>query len=90
MKFKTALQYRVIYQVRSLAIYFGFYALFGILFPLIGLLFSNDVNTVSSDAVIPCLVFMGILSFLGVNTDFKLFIQNGLSRWTIFFGEFCK
>ena len=47
MKFKTALQYRVIYQVRSLAIYFGFYALFGILFPLIGLLFSNDVNTVS-------------------------------------------
>lgn len=31
MKFKTALRYRVIYQVRSLAIYFGFYALFGIL-----------------------------------------------------------
>ena len=88
MKFKTALRYRVIYQVRSLAIYFGFYALFGILFPLIGLLFSNDVNTVSSDAVIPCLVFMGILSFLGVNTDFKLFIQNGLSRWTIFLVNF--
>lgn len=36
MKFKTALQYRVIYQVRSLAIYFGFYALFGILFLLLG------------------------------------------------------
>ncbi|MDU2463755.1 MAG: hypothetical protein E7D10_00320 [Enterococcus faecalis] len=88
MKFKTALRYRVIYQVRSLAIYFGFYALFGILFPLIGLLFSNDVNTVSSDAVIPCLVFMGILSFLGMNTDFKLFIQNGLSRWTIFLVNF--
>lgn len=65
MKFKTALQYRVMYQVRSLAIYFGVYALVGILFPLVGLLFSNDVNTVSSDAVIPCLVFMGILSFLG-------------------------
>ena len=76
MKFKTALQYRVIYQVRSLAIYFGFYALFGILFPLIGLLFSNDVNTVSSDAVIPCLVFMGILSFLGVNTDKELLHQS--------------
>ena len=88
MKFKTALRYRVIYQVRSLAIYFGFYALFGILFPLIGLLFSNDVNTVSSDAVIPCLVFMGILSFFGMNTDFKLFIQNGLSRWTIFLVNF--
>ena len=88
MKFKTALQYRVIYQVRSLAIYFGFYALFGILFPLIGLLFSNDVNTVSSDAVIPCLVLWGYYHFR-VNTDFKLFIQNGLSRWTIF-GEFCK
>ncbi len=49
---------------------------------------SNDVNTVSSDAVIPCLVFMGILSFLGVNTDFKLFIENGLSRWTIFLVNF--
>lgn len=89
MKFKTALQYRVIYQVRSLAIYFGFYALFGILFPLIGLLFSNDVNTVSSDAVIPLSGFYGDTIILGVNTDFKLFIQNGLSRWTIF-GEFCK
>ncbi len=35
MKFKTALQYRVIYQVRLLAIYFGFYALLAFFFLLL-------------------------------------------------------
>ena len=63
MKFKTALRYRVIYQVRSLAIYFGFYALFGIFSSYC--CFSNDVNTVSSDAVIPCLVLWGYYHFWG-------------------------
>lgn len=80
MRLKTAITYRLRYQVQSLSIFFAFYFLFGILFPLIGLFMANSTGVIQSDALFPALIYMFILALIGNNTDFKLFIQNGFSR----------
>ncbi|MBO0482949.1 hypothetical protein [Candidatus Enterococcus courvalinii] len=84
MRIKTAITYRLLYQAQSLAIFFAFYLLFGVLFPLIGIFMANSTEVIQSDALFPSLIYMFILAFIGNNTDFKLFIQNGFSRKTIF------
>lgn len=85
MKLSTAINYRFKYQMKSGAFFFGYFLLFSVGFPLIALLFSNsDTVEVNSDALFASMIFMIILAFIGVSSDFKLFIQNGMSRVNIF------
>lgn len=84
MKLSTAIKYRFKYQMKSALFFFGYFLLFAIAFPLIGMFVSGTDSNVSSDMLFASMVFMVILSFIGVSSDFKLFIQNGMSRNNIF------
>lgn len=84
MKLSTAISYRFKYQIKSSCIFLVYFLVFAVGFPLIGVYFSSTNNTVSTDALIPGIIFMIILAFFGISTDFKLFIQNGMSRLNIF------
>ncbi|MBB5888335.1 ABC transporter permease [Lactovum miscens] len=84
MKFKTAVEYRLLRQVISLGIFFAWWFLFGIIFPVVGLLLAGGNEKVSSDVLIPIMIFSVIISFIGMYSDFKFFIQNGMNRFNIF------
>lgn len=85
MKLSTAISYRFKYQMKSGAFFFGYFLLFSVGMPLFALLFSNSTNSnINSDALFASMIFMFILAFIGVSSDFKLFIQNGMSRFNIF------
>ncbi|KSU02527.1 MULTISPECIES: ABC transporter permease [Lactococcus] len=84
MKFQVATRYILIHQLISLGIFFIWWILFGILFPVFGLYFSGSSDPVSSDVLIPIVFFSIIISFLSMNSDFKFFIQCGLKRFSIF------
>ncbi|MEG0254996.1 hypothetical protein, partial [Vagococcus sp.] len=84
MKLSTAIKYKFKYQMKSVAFFFGYFLLFAVVFPLIGMIFAGTDTTVNSDTLFASMVFMVIIAFIGINTDFKLFIQNGMSRNNIF------
>lgn len=84
MKLSTAFAYRLKYQFKSLAFFFGYFCLFAIGFPLIGILFAGADSQVNSDILFASFIFIFIISLFGVGSDFKLFIQNGMSRDSIF------
>ncbi|ARE20183.1 hypothetical protein [Lactococcus lactis] len=84
MKFQVATRYILIHQLISLGIFFIWWILFGILFPVFGLYVSGSTEPVSSDVLIPIVFFSIIISFLSMNSDFKFFIQCGLKRFSIF------
>lgn len=84
MKLSTAIKYKFKYQMKSVAFFFSYFLLFAIVFPLIGMAFAGTDTTVNSDTLSASMVFMVIIAFIGINTDFKLFIQNGMSRNNIF------
>ncbi|MCT1184174.1 ABC transporter permease, partial [Lactococcus lactis] len=75
MKFQVATRYILIHQLISLGIFFIWWILFGILFPVFGLYVSGSNDPVSSDVLIPIVFFSIIISFLSMNSDFKFFIQ---------------
>lgn len=85
MKLSTAFTYRLKYQIKSLGFFFGYFFLFAIIFPLIGIIFAGVDTQVNSDALFASFVFIFIIAMFGVGADFKLFIQNGMSRQNIFF-----
>lgn len=85
MKLTTALKYRLKYIAISGSIYFGFFVAFAIIFPLLGVIaIGGSQEEVFSDLLFSPLIYGFIMAFIGVNSDFKLFIQNGVSRKTIF------
>ncbi len=84
MKLTSAIKYRFKYQMKFAAFFFGYFLLFSIAFPLIGIIFTGTNNNVNSDMMFASMVFMSILSYMGASSDFKLFIQNGMSRNNIF------
>ncbi|HCM88976.1 MULTISPECIES: hypothetical protein [Vagococcus] len=85
MKLSTAISYRFKYQMKSAAIFFAYFIFFAVILPLVGIFMAGGVDqVVKSDAIIPGIVFMMILAFIGISTDFKLFIQNGMSRLNIY------
>lgn len=84
MKLKTALFYKWRFNLRSELIFLGFFILFGISLPILGVLLSKTTETVTSDLLFPSLIFMMIASTIGIGWDFKLFIQCGMSRKNIF------
>ena len=84
MKLSAAVSYRFKYQIKALAFYFSYFFVLAIVFPLIGIFFAGSSTVVSTDALFSSFIFICILSFIGVSTDFKLFIQNGMSRNNIF------
>ncbi len=84
MKLSTAFSYRMKYQMKSLAFFFSYFTFFAILFPIIGILFAGTDTTVNSDAMFASSIFIFIIAYIGVSSDFKLFIQNGMSRSNIF------
>ena len=84
MRYKTAVEYRLLKQIISLGIFFLWWILFGIAFPVIGILVSGTMTNLSADISIPIIIFSIIISFIGGGSDFKFFIQNGLSRFNIF------
>lgn len=84
MKLSAAFSYRLKYQMKSLGFFFGYFFLFAIVFPLIGILFAGVNTQVNSDVLFASFVFIFIIALFGVSSDFKLFIQNGMSRQNIF------
>lgn len=85
MKFQAAVKYRLIQQAISLCTIIIWWSLFGILFPVFEMFISGSRGPVSSDIFIPMIVFSVINnSFTGMYSDFKLFIQCGLKRSSIF------
>ena len=84
MKLKTAITYRLTYQTRSLLIYMAYFTVFACLMPLLAIFLSDTTEIVHSDIIFSAICFMFILALIGINSDFKLFIQNGLSRQNIF------
>ncbi|MDT2839557.1 hypothetical protein [Vagococcus carniphilus] len=84
MKLSTAIKYRFKYQMKAALFFFGYFLLFSIAFPLIGIFVSGTDSNVNSDMLFASMLFMVILAFIGVSSDFKLFIQNGMSRNNIF------
>lgn len=84
MKLSTAIKYRFKYQMKAVVFFFGYFLIFAVIFPLIGIAVTNTSGTISSDTFFAPIFFMIIMAFIGINTDFKLFIQNGMSRNNIF------
>jgi hypothetical protein len=85
MKFKAGLMYRTIRQSTSIGIFFIWWFVFGVILPLLGtFLASGDVH-INTDGLISVMIFSLISAFMGVRTDFKYFIQMGVSRLNIFF-----
>ena len=84
MKLKTAISYRLTYQTRSLLIYMVYFTVFACLMPLLAIFLSDTTEIVHSDIIFSAICFMFILALVGIHSDFKLFIQNGLSRQNIF------
>ena len=84
MKLKAALQYRMIYQLKSLGIFYLYFIGFAVVLPGLAMFFSNTSATAESELTLPALIFAIILSVIGIRSDFKLFIQNGLNRLHIF------
>lgn len=84
MKLKAALQYRVIYQLKSLGIFYLYFIGFAVVLPGLAMFFSNTTATAESELTMPALIFAIILSVIGIRSDFKLFIQNGMNRLHIF------
>lgn len=80
MKLQTAIIYRLTYQIKSMLIYLGFFFLFACLIPIAAIFISGTNETVKSDILFSGMIFMAVLSFIGINSDFKLFLQNGVSR----------
>ncbi|MBO1300962.1 MULTISPECIES: hypothetical protein [unclassified Enterococcus] len=86
MKFRAAFLYRLKHQFLSLSAFLALFILLGIILPLIGIFLLSDFSRmVHSDGIIECMIYMFFLSYIGMNSDFKLFIQNGVSRVHILF-----
>lgn len=88
MKLKTAIQYKLSVQWRSVLIYLGFFLLFAVIFPLMPMLLIDGVTNVHVDLLAPAMIYIMILSTTSVGNDFKLFIQCGTSRLHIFVANF--
>lgn len=84
MKLKAALTYRLNYQIKSIFFFFGYFSLFAIVFPIVGIMISGTKEAINSDGMFSSLIFIFIIAFIGVSSDFKLCIQNGMSRKNIF------
>lgn len=86
MKFRAAFLYRFKYQLLALSAFLALFTLLGIILPLIGIFLVSDFSRmVNSDGIIECMIYMVFLSYIGMNSDFKLFIQNGVSRVHLLF-----
>lgn len=86
MKFRAAFLYRLKHQLLALSAFLALFTLLGIILPLIGIFLVSDFSRmVNSDGIIECMIYMVFLSYIGMNSDFKLFIQNGVSRVHLLF-----
>lgn len=84
MKLKTAMIYRLRYQLKSLGIFYLYLILFAIVIPGFVIYIAGGKVSGESDLTIPGFVFALILAQIGIRTDFKFFIQNGMNRFNIF------
>lgn len=84
MKLKTAMIYRLRYQLKSLSIFYLYLILFAIIIPGLVTYAAGGHVSGQSDLTIPGFVFALILANIGIRTDFKFFIQNGMNRFNIF------
>lgn len=84
MKLKTAMIYRLRYQLKSLGIFHLYLILFAIIIPGIVTYVAGGNVSGETDLTIPGFVFALILAQIGIRTDFKFFIQNGMNRLHIF------
>lgn len=87
MTFITAVKYRLTYQLKSLLYFFGYLAFFSVLFPVIGILASGSAESIHSDILFASVIYFWVIAFVGAASDFKLFIQNSVSRFTIFWSN---
>jgi hypothetical protein len=81
---KVALRYQLHYQAISIAIFIAYFFLFAFIFPVSVALLSSRGVRINIDCFIATLIYILILALIGVRKDFKLFIQNGMSRRHIF------
>lgn len=88
MKLKAATIYRISYELKCLGIFYLYFFASTIIIP--GILFvlftisDNGSNEVISDLVTPAAILILIVSLIGIKSDFKFFLQNGLNRNSIF------
>ncbi|MBS7578083.1 MULTISPECIES: hypothetical protein [unclassified Enterococcus] len=92
MKLKATIFYRLKYQLISLGIYYLYFLGFSFVLPGVTIFFIskqsiNSETMVQSDLLFPALIFTMILAIIGARSDFKLCIQNGVSRFNIFLGN---
>ena len=84
MKLKVAIQYRIIYQLKSLGIFYLYFIGFAVVLPGLAMFFSNTSAKAESELTLPSLIFAIILSLIGIRSDFKFFIYYGTNRLHIF------
>ncbi|UDM79092.1 hypothetical protein [Vagococcus fluvialis] len=84
MKLSIAFNYRFKAQLKNYGIGLSVYAVMILMFPLINLFRGVTYKSTTTDILFmtACLVLGGSLAI--INMDFKLFIQNGMSRNNIF------
>ena len=80
MKLKTAMTYRFIYQLKSLGIFYLYFVLFTLIFPAMALFVAGGTLSSQSDLMFPAIIFAFIVALIGIQTDFKFFIQNAMNR----------
>lgn len=86
MKYKAAIKYKILNQFTHLGIFFIWWLSFGFFLPIIASVFFGSDNRIGQHQSIffPILIFSFVISTMDGSTDFKFFIQNGLSRLNIF------
>ncbi|MCM2138660.1 hypothetical protein [Vagococcus fluvialis] len=84
MKLSTAFNYRFKVQLKNYGIGLGVYTIITLVFPLINFFRGITYSSPATDILFmtACVVLGGSLAI--INMDFKLFIQNGMSRNNIF------
>lgn len=84
IKLKAALQYRLRYQLKYLGVFYLYFIFFAVIMAGIAIFLFNGTDSAQSELTLPALIFAIILSVIGIHSDFKLFLQNGMNRWHIF------
>ena len=84
MKLSVAFNYRFKTHLKILGIVLSVYSLMTLLFPLINFFRGITYNSSPTDILFPTFCFALGATLSIINIDFKLFIQNGMSRNNIF------
>lgn len=84
MKLSTAFNYRLKTQMKSISLFLGTFTLISLIFPVLALVRGLSYTVSTTDPIFPTFFFLLGMGLVTVNIDFKLCVQNGMSRSHIF------